>query len=336
MKYIKNNYLYICFAVVIALFNVSCDSDDDVTTSESKVYVNTEIYPVNEVQLNLTHTPTSVIANSGTTVKFPIRLTQPSTSQVLAKVKVDNSLVEIYNKENATDYKEISAEGFKLIVDQVNIKEGEMISIDSINFELADFTSLKDKEGYLIPIKLVEIITNDKGVQISTNQMVVYVTINNTFINIDLTATTIEGTPLDKSSWTAEASVTYASAYSASNAIDGDNSTSWFAQTFGGAPILTVNMGSEQEIKGFRITPNYTAFASSYAIKKIEVFVSDDGKKWTSQGVSAVFSLPTGNVGQPDYKIIKFYEAIKATYFRFALVDNHTSYAGIGEIDAIN
>ena len=334
MKYIKNNYIYLCFAIAIALFQVSCDSNDDLNLTVSKAYINTEIYPVNTVEIDLVHTPTSVIPQSETTVKFPIRLTHASSSQVKVKVVVDNTLVETYNTEKKTSFIEIPATGYKLVVAEVTIKEGEIISADSISFSLSDFASLKDQNGYMVPLKIAEVITNDKGVEISSNMMVVYVTVNNSFVNIDLTATTIEGTAIDKSNWTAVASVTYAAAYGASNAIDGKNSTSWFAQT-ASKPMLTVNMGSEQELKGFRICPNYSAFASSYAIKKIEVLVSNDGVKWTSQGVSPVFSLPTGNVNAPDYKIIKFYGPVKATYFRFVLVENHTSYAGIGEIDAI-
>ena len=335
MKYIKNNYIYLCFVLVIALFNVSCDSDDEII-SESKAYVNTEIYPVNQVKIDLIHTPTSVIAQSETNVKFPIKLTMASTSQVRVKVSVDNSLVETYNEENGTEYNEIPAEGYKLNKEEVTISEGQMLSTDSISFDLNDFASLKDKNGYMIPLKIVELTTNDKGVEISSNLSVVYITINNSFINIDPTATTIEGEPLVKTNWTAVANTTYTPSYSASNTIDNNNSTVWFASTWGSVPALTVNMGSEQELKGFRITPNYTAFGKGYAIKKIEVFFSDDGEKWTSQGVSPVFEVPSGSVNEPDYKIIKFYEPVKTTYFRFVLVENHDYYAGIAEIDAMN
>lgn len=323
----KKIYKLIVF-VLISLFSissfVSCSDDKEIDEwSKTYVYLQSENYLKGYNIINLSHTPIGV-SGDDVLLKFNVKTQKPASTDIIVDLDFES---DDFNKDILS-----------LSSNKISIKVGENISDDvmvSIN-DFSPFESSKGETEYVFKIIIKNIINNEKEIEASNLLDVIECSIKKgALTNVNPTATTIEGEPIDKTTWTAEANTTYGG-YSANNAIDGNNSTVWFASAWGQIPTLTVNMGSEQELNGFRISPNYTAFGKGYAIKRIEVFVSDDGEKWTSQGVSPVFSVPAGNVNEPDYKIIKFYEPITTTHFRFSLVENHTSYAGIAEIDAIN
>lgn len=322
----KNIYKLMAFTLIplfLASSFLSCSDDKEIDEwTKTYVYLQSENYLKGYNIFNLEH---SGLGLSGeVSLKFNVKTQKPAPVDIIVNLDIESE--------------DIDKDLFAISSNKVTIKAGETISEDVI-VSVNDFSSIadnKEAKEYSFKIIIKEIINNDEEITVSDLLDVIECSIKKgMFINLDATATTIEGTPLDKSSWTAEANITYQPAYSASNAIDNNNSTVWFAQAYASTPILTVNMGSREELKGFRITPNYTAFGKTYAIKKIEVLISDDGNKWTSQGISALFSVPSGSIDDPDYKVIKFHEAVKTTYFRFVLVENHTSYAGIAEIDAI-
>jgi hypothetical protein len=90
------------------------------------------------------------------------------------------------------------------------------------------------------------------------------------------------GSTLDRTGWTASADSANGS-FPASNVLDGNTGTIWHTEFSGSNPphphLLTIDMGSEQEIAGIRVTPRQGS--NSGDIITWEVEISSDGSGWT-------------------------------------------------------
>lgn len=331
MKYINIRKQYILFVFVTII--LSACSHDDLSTTGLKVFINSEIYPTNQFKIDAIRTPVSV--ETSEVIKFPIKLTYPSPVDMVVHMAVDNSLVDSYNTNNGTSYKALP-EGAVICTGSISIKANEMISTDSVALESIDL-SKAEENSYLIPIKIAELVSSNKGAQISENLSTVYITAKVTITNINISVLTNTGDVYDKESWSASALTEKEEKYAASKMIDGDNSTAWIcANKSVDESILTIDMSKNQSMAGIRITPNFAYSGALYAIKQVEVYTSDDNSNWTKQGVSGVFSKTIGNATTPNYKIIQFYTPVSARYFQLRLIQNwSTLYTGIGEIDVI-
>lgn len=332
MKYINIKKFYIAFAL-IAWGLSACSNDEDVNTAEVKAFVNSEIYPTNQFTIDAIQTPASAILSEK--IKFPIKLTYPSKADIMVNMAVDYSLVNDYNANNGTSYKTLP-EGAAVYTKSIIVKSDEVISTDSVTLEGIDLSKVKEG-AYLIPIKIAELISSNKGVQISTNRSVVYIKTNVIVTNVNASVLTNTGEVYDQTGWSASASTEKEDKYAVAKLIDGDKMTAWVsALKVANESVLTIDMGKSESMSAIRLTPNYAYSGTKYAIKSVEVYTSNDAQSWHKQGISATFNKTIGSVITPNYKIIQFYVPVSARYFQLKLVDNwSTDYTGVGEIDVI-
>ena len=93
-------------------------------------------------------------------------------------------------------------------------------------------------------------------------------------------------------------------------AIDGNHSTVWRAE---GLATLTVDMGKEEEIKGFCYAPT-TQEDKSGTIYNYNFYISADGKEWTKCNCSGEMSNIKNN---PIPYFVRFGKSYTAHYFKF-------------------
>ena len=93
-------------------------------------------------------------------------------------------------------------------------------------------------------------------------------------------------------------------------AIDGNRSTVWSAE---GLATLTVDMGKEEEIKGFCYAPT-TQDDKSGTIYNYNFYISADGKEWTKCNCSGEMSNIKNN---PIPYFVRFGKSYKARYIKF-------------------
>ena len=93
-------------------------------------------------------------------------------------------------------------------------------------------------------------------------------------------------------------------------AIDGNRSTVWSAE---GLATLTVDMGKEEEIKGFCYAPT-TQEDKSGTIYNYNFYISADGKEWTKCDCSGEMSNIKNN---PIPYFVRFGKSYRARYFKF-------------------
>lgn len=323
MRYL--NYIR-CAAVVLLVSTFASCGDDELNSSELKIYVNTGLQ--NQVEIALVQTPIGAIGES--TVEFPVRSTRELLVDAQVSFTVEEALAESYNETNKTAYKLLTSDLYELTVAKTTIKQKEQISQDPIRIELTHPGKLTAEEGYILPVRMDEISSADKGLEVSTNMNTVYITITSSFTNVKAEQKAPEGTLIDKTDWTATAEKVYGK-YVAANLIDDNPSTNWFGQ---GTPNLTFDMGTEQTIKGLRLTPDHVNFHKLYNMTDLEVLASKDGEKWEKQGALSFPSPSSGDVDNPEYRYIHFYSPLAVRYFRIKVTAAPYSYTSLAEVDA--
>ena len=261
---------------------------------------------------------------------FPVNLNISLPASLKVAVEYDQSLVDQYNEKNKTSFIKAPQGSFILKNSEVNIQDGKLQSQDSIKIEFPDRSKFELGKEYLIPIK----ITNGGKSFISESNGVKYIVFKPDVTNVNPSNPSISSPNVDRSGWTAVASETYTASYSASNVLDGNNSTSWFS-ILTRQPFVTIDMKSTKVINGFTIVPNYGAFGITYNFLSMEVYSSDDGVNFNLQGTyRGNATLSTSNANNPDFKNVKFYVPVSAQYFRFKVMTSSNTYTGIGEIYA--
>ncbi|MFT3902541.1 MAG: DUF1735 domain-containing protein [Niabella sp.] len=247
----------------------------------------------------------------------------------------DASLIAAYNSANGTSYAAFPANTCSISKNSVIIPAGATNSgVDSFKVQFTNFQSFAEGD-YLLPVR-IQSGTGSDGLSGDPSRSVVYIHVNVFQDNIDPTNSGLTGTTMSRTDWSATASSVFTSAYAASNTIDGNNNTSWFAQLTSPGPYLQIDMGTQKTIKGFSIVPNYGAFGILYNFLTMEVLTSNDGNIWTSQGkYSGTVTSATSSATNPDLKIIRFISPVTAQYYRFRVLTGSNAYTGIGEINGI-
>lgn len=162
--------------------------------------------------------------------------------------------------------------------------------------------------------------------------------------NVDSNNTVINGNEINRNSWTVYSSTGDDSVYNAnynsnipSAAIDGNPQTYWAPSGYSTSNSFYINMGITNNVKGFRILPNYNS--SSMDILIAEILSSNDGKEWDSQGYYFGSATdPNSTISNPDYKYIHFNSPVNARYFqlRITSTSNYYGTTSIPEIIAFN
>jgi len=329
MKSIQT-HIYIIVALFLIAFLGGCKKDE-LNSKELLAYTKASDGK-NSITLNLTISPLITLGDS--TARFPMYLTRETSVDVNLTLQSDTSLVESYNKANNTSYELLPNVNYKFSTSSLTVKAGNFTSLDSLELQIINTKTLTGDKGYLLPISISEIKSDDKGVTISSNFRTVYIVVMSKVLNIDSSNMPFTDPNLDRTGWTATASSSYAEELGASNVLDGDHNTSWFVDNES-QPYLEIDMGASKTIKGFSIVPNYGFVSSIYDFLSMEVFVSNDNIVWRSQGVyagTATNSLSTPS--NPDLKTVRFISPLAMRYVRFKILSGSNSYSGIGEIYA--
>lgn len=228
-----------CFACI------SCGDDDsyDFLGNSGKVYVRLQ-------SSNMVNSIPNVVNGSisknilgifgDPKIKFPVSSTMPVSGNIEVNMGVDNSLVAIYNDAHETSYKTLDMDALIFNSNTLTIKDGKMISGDSIEMGL-NTAILQDLElgEYLVPIKLQNV---SGGVAVSQNWNTIYWIIS--------VSSGIGDMPMaDRTGWTI---VGYSSEDNyqgnlAANVLDGSLSTIWHTEWTPEQPepphFITIDMG---------------------------------------------------------------------------------------------
>lgn len=322
MKYINN----ICrAALMLVVVSMASCSNDELNSEDLKVYVNAGLN--NEVELPFLRTPKEMLGK--TTTAFYLQSTRELQADAEVTLTTDETLVGAYNEAHKTAFKPLP-QGLYTLTPNVTIKKGTMVSEQQVQIELTDPTKLREESGYLLPVRMENVVSHDHGVELSANLNTVYLIVTSTYTNVIESNTQPTGTLIDKKGWKATSS-SEQYGYLISDAIDNNTSTFWIGDK---TAILTFDMGVEQPLNGIRITPDHALFGTAYYATKVEIAISQDGEAWKVLG-SANLSRPdvTKSVKNPDYKYIQFYAPEKARYFRIRILAAE-SYGTMSEVDA--
>lgn len=240
----------------------------------------------------------------GASATFNAMVTHPSESGYEVVALVDNSCIDDYNAAHGTSYSEISPAHVEISGMITRIEAGATQSSEQVTVSLkGDLSGLTDKNGYLIPVKLVT-----SGAMTSEKRGVVYLAVS--VVESDakfmsgFTAADIIGTLVaDRSGWsivTCDAEGVHSGSYEELF----DDNTATYVRTWGGPVSFTVDLGQEVEMSGLQITArtDNNSYAS-YQPNSIQIMSSLDGESYTDLGTVAYSegtiyrTTPTSYVG---------------------------------------
>lgn len=300
----------LCFALVVT----GCKKDDP-NSKELLAFISSDGIDPHAVNLAFTRTP--ILSYGDSIAKIAVGLTRETTSEVSVSITPDEARAASYNTANKTNYILLPAANYKIISStQIKIMPGSVIATDSLKLEILDRTKLNDEKGYILPLSISGISTKDKGIAASNNYGTIYIIVKGTYQNIDKTQTLLDGTLSPRTGWLTTVSTTTSGALGPAM-IDGNNATAWRSSTSTTtARWCSIDMGSAQQLKGFRLVPNYVAVAENPTA--ISISTSLDNVTWTKQGEWKGTGPATGSTATtPDLKHINFINPVQARYFRF-------------------
>lgn len=240
----------------------------------------------------------------GASATFNAMVTHPSESGYEVVALVDNSCIDDYNAAHGTSYSEISPAHVEISGMITRIEAGATQSSEQVTISLkGDLSGLTDKNGYLIPVKLVT-----SGAMTSEKRGVVYLAVSvvesdakfmSGFTAADITGTLVA----DRSGWsivTCDAEGVHSGSYEELF----DDNTATYVRTWGGPVSFTVDLGQEVEMSGLQITArtDNNSYAS-YQPNSIQIMSSLDGESYTDLGTVAYSegtiyrTTPTSYVG---------------------------------------
>ena len=141
--------LYQCLAAAIFLFlPVACDNTDysDHSPFDNSAYLNVaatknaETFTFNRKVTSQTKT-------------FTVKLSYPLGEDVKVNLKVDPSLIAVYNAKNDTHYEMLSAEHYQLSQESVTIPAGKITS-DEVSIKFLKLDELEIDATYLCPLSI--------------------------------------------------------------------------------------------------------------------------------------------------------------------------------------
>ena len=201
---------------------------------------------------------------------------------------IDNSYVASYNAANGTSYAEINAANVEITGMITRIEAGATTATSAVTVALkGDLSKLTNKNGYLIPVKLVT-----SGAVTSAKRGVVYIAVSvaesdakfmTNFTNAAITGTLVA----DRSGWSIVACDSEG-VHSGSYEELFDDNTASYIRTWGGPVSFTIDLGQEVEMTGLQITArtDNNTYAS-YQPNSIQIMSSLNGESYTDMGTVA-------------------------------------------------
>jgi len=307
----KYKLLGLCLALTMGSLS-SCDGNDDAPKLDTKVYINTEVVPVNFLESG--HVVENCITNEmevSFEVKFPVRITMPYSRDVQVELSVKPELLTAYNEANGTNYMLVDEESLKIENTILTISEGKMQSTDSLNITFADASKMGDGSSFCLPIAITG-ITNSSDLKISTNQYFVLAIVEKSILNVKV-IDVVPGTVVDHSKWIVNSEVV--------GTVFTDEDVTSSLRLHRGDKV-SYDLGGEDTYKGFSITSNYGQYARYHMDPGTITFeISKNGTDWKSIGTTTMTMTETGDISNPYIQYVQFVKPIKASYIRFTFTD---------------
>lgn len=259
------------------------------------------------------------------TQEIGARLQYAAREDVTMELQVDPSLVDVYNRANATNYAAVPA--------------GDVTSDGKLIFAAGETRSAATEivlaEGVKLPagqsmIALRFVLGVSQGdYEATTGTDVVYIALTPMSVsagnNIRPESTSVEGTPIgDMTGWKGWAGIEDCSSEMFNGQL-GDYVSDWN----GNEVILKVDMDKAYTLAGFRLTP--LAGDSDYAIVLVrDVQTSINGEQWENQSDGDV------KLASPveKWQYVQFIRPVKCRFIRATCVSG-VDLVGCGEFNAI-
>lgn len=219
---------------------------------------------------------------------FTANVTHPSETGYDVVALIDNSYIASYNAANGTSYAEINAANVEISGMITRIEAGATKATSGVTVSLkGDLSQLTNKNGYLIPVKLVT-----SGAVTSAKRGVVYLVVSvaesDAKFMTNFTPSAIAGSLVaDRSGWSIVACDSEG-IHSGSYEELFDDNTASYIRTWGGPVSFTIDLGKEVELTGLQITArtDNNTYAS-YQPNSIQIMSSLNGESYTDLGTVA-------------------------------------------------
>jgi hypothetical protein len=329
--------ILLMFTVSVFCLHLSSCKKEVLLSKELLVFLQSDIpgRATKTQTIPLVHTPVGVSGNK------IYNLVAYATREVAADIEVHiqpvtgSELISDYNSLYKTNHEVLPAGSFKIPAGaKLKILSGASQS-DPIQLEITQPEVLTNPNGYLLPIKIYKIETQDKGARISESHGVVYYKVTYEYNNIVQDQVPLALPNMSRTGWSVTVSNTTTGALGPAM-LDGNNSTAWRSSNSAtAAKWVVLNMGNTQTIKGFSMVPNYVALAEN--ITQMTISSSNDNLNWIFQGTwKGSGPLAGTSATAPDIKGVNFISPVQGRYFRFEITSWVSgSRVGIGELNSV-
>jgi hypothetical protein len=330
----KNINIYKSLLMILFLCGLFSCKKDDLNSKELLTFIKSDGSDIHIS--NLVFKRSMLSATGDSVARIAAYLTREISSDVVVNIGVDENLVSDYNTANKTKLVLLPAANYKFTgSSQLTVRAGSVVSADSLKIQLVDRMKLTDDNGYVLPLSIREVSGKDKGAKASENYRTVFVVVKGSYSNIADAQLSLDGTVGARTSWVLSVSNTTAGALGPAM-VDNNNTTAWRSSNSSTAvKWVSVDMGTAQQIKGFRLVPNYVAVAENATA--ITVSTSMDNVTWTAQGSwKGTGPSATSSAASPDIKNINFIVPVQARYFKLDITAwTSGSRVGIGELNVV-
>lgn len=263
----------------------------------------------NQVTLSATKSPLKITL-SNDTASFYARLSSPVDHDVVVTIAPTTADIVLQSDESLIDSSAIAIKSTSVVIPQ-----GQQISSEPIKISLKESESLmnleKGKNGVidiaLISVTGAELPSTFNTVRVKTNFAYEYLNPNGT-LNYDKA--------ISQNSYI----VSVSRGSGASRLNDGNYST-YYYQYAGFQPEITLDFQREVKLSGLGVISAFTQY--DYGVKEMEIFTSNDGQTWTSQGQVTAASAYDNTTPFPAV----FYEAIPCRYAKIKLLSSFHNVA---------
>ena len=240
------------------------------------------------------------------------RCTKPAPKDIVVTVEIDESMVEVYNAANNTDYKFFPE--IELLQSQLVIKKGEYISADTLKTKITDFDYFLEvgTQKYLVPIKL----TKASAGQLSELN-VIYLCYDAAMLFGQVTGS-YTGSKLDRSGW----SVYVNDEDKTGTLTDGSNYSDVYMLF--GTNTITIDLG--------QVYDNLTCFGvehygASYGCRTMKFELSVDNVEYKDLGTYDTYGLGSA--------VLEAFDPQQGRYVKITGYDPISTYYGwdIGEVN---
>lgn len=253
---------------------------------------------------------------------FNVMTTVSSASGYGIGAEVSTSLVSAYNSKNGTNYSALDASYVEISGTPCQIAAGANKSDGTISvFVKGDVSSLKEKDGYLIPVQLKA----PAGAVVSAGKGVVYVVLdveesNEAFMSGFAPSSIAGNLVTDRSGWNIEGDEDnlYEGAYA--DLLDGNDET--YVSTNYGPLSFTVDLGKEYDMTGLVLTEESGGYWVTMP-ESVKIEVSLDNGTYETLGTATKGTLV---VSKPS-SYVALYGSRKVRYIRIEAVYDWNSTA---------